>query len=44
MDSIQGNIGQIQGVTEAVAKTKGALQDTLFHDLEVSQYEYVVLA
>jgi hypothetical protein len=42
-DSIQGNMNQIQGITEAVLKSKAAVQATLFDHLEEGQYEGVIL-
>jgi len=43
MDSIHGNISQVQGITEAITKSKAAVQATLFNHLESDQYENVVL-
>jgi hypothetical protein len=39
VDSIQGNIGQVQGITEAMANSKATLHAALFGHLE--QYEEV---
>lgn len=43
MDSIQGNIKQVDGITESLARTKGAVQARLFDHLDTSQYEALVL-
>lgn len=43
VDSIQGNIRQVQGVTQAISKSKAAVQATLFGHLNSMQYEEVVL-
>ncbi|TVY49607.1 hypothetical protein LOCC1_G000375 [Lachnellula occidentalis] len=43
MDSMQGNLKQVEGVSEAIAKSKAAVQATLFDHLDTSQYEEVVL-
>ena len=43
MGSIQGNIGQVQGITEAMAKSKATVQATLFGHLDTVQYEEVIL-
>jgi hypothetical protein len=43
VDSIQGNIRQVQGVAQAISKSKAAVQATLFDQLDPSQYEEVVL-
>ena len=43
MGSIQGNIGQVQGITEAMAKSKATVQAALFGRLDAAQYEGVVL-
>jgi hypothetical protein len=38
MDSIQGNMKQVEGITQAMAKSGAAVQATLFNHLESSQY------
>jgi hypothetical protein len=43
VDSIQGNIRQLQGVSEAISKSKAAVQATLFDCLDNVQYDEVVL-
>ncbi|KAH8599133.1 centromere protein Q [Bisporella sp. PMI_857] len=43
VDSIQSNIGQVQGIAEAVTRSKAAVQATLFEHLERSEYEKVIL-
>ena len=43
MDSMQGNLKQVEGVSEAIAKSKAAVQATLFDHLDTSKYEEVVL-
>ena len=43
MDSIQGNLNQVKGITEAITKSRAAVQGTLFDHLESMQYEEVVL-
>lgn len=43
VDSIQGNIKQVQGISEAMVKSKAAVQASLFGHLERTQYEDVVL-
>jgi hypothetical protein len=41
--SIQGNLEQIEGIGEAMTKTKAAVQATLFNHLDREQYGDVVL-
>jgi hypothetical protein len=41
--SIQGNLEQIEGIDEAMTKTKAAVQATLFRHLDREQYDDVVL-
>ncbi|PQE10535.1 Kinetochore fta7 protein [Rutstroemia sp. NJR-2017a BVV2] len=41
--SIQGNLEQIEGIGEAMTKTKAAVQATLFRHLDREQYDNVVL-
>jgi ABC-type transporter Mla subunit MlaD len=43
MDSIQGNIKQVNGIADALAKTKAAVQARLFNHLQTTQYEVLVL-
>ena len=43
MDSMQGNLKQVEGNSEAIAKSKAAVQATLFDHLDTSKYEEVVL-
>ena len=43
MDSMQGNLKQVEGVSEAIAKSKAAVQATLFNHLDATKYEGVVL-
>jgi hypothetical protein len=43
VDSIQGNLKQVQGITQAMATSRAAVQATLFSHLESSQYEDIVL-
>jgi CENP-Q, a CENPA-CAD centromere complex subunit len=43
VDSIQGNLNQVKGITEAIAKSRAAVQAALFSHLESRQYEEVVL-
>jgi len=43
VDSIQRNLSQVEGVSEAIAKGKAAVQATLFDHLEPERYEGIVL-
>jgi hypothetical protein len=43
VDSIQGNIRQVEGVPQAISKSKAAIQATLFNHLDSVQYDEVVL-
>lgn len=43
MDSIEGNMKQVQGVTGRVATVKAAVQATLFNRLEIDVYQDIVL-
>lgn len=43
MDSIQGNVSQVKGITQALTKSKAAVQVTLFDHLESGLYGDVVL-
>jgi len=43
MESMQGNLKQVEGVNEVIAKSKAAVQATLFDHLDGSSYEEVVL-
>ncbi|RDW82235.1 hypothetical protein BP6252_03347 [Coleophoma cylindrospora] len=43
VSSMQGNMSQIQGIGEAIANGKAAVQSTLFEHLMHDQYEEVVL-
>ncbi|KAK4118735.1 hypothetical protein N657DRAFT_659473 [Parathielavia appendiculata] len=43
MDSMKSNLGQIEGVLPAIAKTRAALQGTLCEYLDPEQYEQVLL-
>lgn len=43
MDTIQGNIKQVQGISQAMANSKAAVQATLFDYLDNSQYDNVIL-
>lgn len=43
MDSMQGNLKQIEGINEAMSRSKAAVQATLFDHLDASKYEDVVL-
>lgn len=43
VDSIQGNLNQVQGITEAIGKSKAAVQASLFDHLDPIQYQNVVL-
>jgi len=43
MDTLLGNHSQVEGIFEALAKTKGAVQARLFDHLNTTQYEAVIL-
>lgn len=43
VDSIQTNIKQVQGISEAITTSRAAVQATLFNHLESVQYEDIVL-
>ena len=43
VDSIQGNLKQMQGISHAITKSKAAVQADLFGRLNTAQYEEVVL-
>jgi CENP-Q, a CENPA-CAD centromere complex subunit len=43
VDSIQGNLRQVEGVPQAISMSKAAVQATLFGHLDSAQYEEVVL-
>ncbi|KAH6622775.1 CENP-Q, a CENPA-CAD centromere complex subunit-domain-containing protein [Chaetomium tenue] len=43
MESMKSNLGQIEGVLPAIAKSRAALQGTLCEHLEPEQYEQVLL-
>jgi len=43
VDSIEGNLRQVEGITEAIAKSKAAVQSTLFGHLDKARYEEVAL-
>jgi len=43
VDSIEGNLKQVEDIAEAIAKSKAAVQATLFDHLDKTQYEEVVL-
>ncbi|CZR53198.1 uncharacterized protein PAC_03076 [Phialocephala subalpina] len=43
VDTIQGNIKQVGGISEAIVKSKAAVQATLFDHLGSSQYGEVIL-
>ncbi|KAL2265738.1 hypothetical protein VTJ83DRAFT_6838 [Remersonia thermophila] len=43
MESMQNNLGQIDGILPAIAKSRAALQGTLCEHLDPEQYEQVVL-
>lgn len=44
VDTIQGNIKQVGGISEAIVKSKAAVQATLFGHLSGSQYDEVMLS
>ncbi|KAG4026120.1 hypothetical protein MFRU_045g00650 [Monilinia fructicola] len=43
VDSIKGNLRQVEGITEAMAKSKASVQAALFNHLNLEQYNDVVL-
>lgn len=43
MESIQGNMAQIDGLVEAMSRTQAAVQSTLFGHMNSRLYEEVVL-
>lgn len=43
MDSIESNLAQVEGIWEAIAKSKAAVQATLFEQLKAAQYREVVM-
>ncbi|KAH8687538.1 CENP-Q, a CENPA-CAD centromere complex subunit-domain-containing protein [Tricladium varicosporioides] len=43
MDSLHGNVHQVQGIIESVTHTKAAIQMTLFNHLNEKQFEDVIL-
>jgi hypothetical protein len=43
LDTIQGNITKVEGISQAMTKSRGALQATLFDHLESDEYEKIVL-
>ncbi|TGO66273.1 hypothetical protein BOTNAR_0064g00100 [Botryotinia narcissicola] len=43
VDSIKGNLQQIEGITDAMAKSKASVQAALFTHLDLEQYNDVVL-
>ncbi len=43
MESMRSNLGQIEGVLPAIAKSRAALQATLCEHLEPEQYEQALL-
>ncbi|CZS99370.1 uncharacterized protein RAG0_07713 [Rhynchosporium agropyri] len=43
VDTIKGNIKQVQGVSQAIVKSRAAVQATLFEHLDSLQYDDVVL-
>ncbi|KAF7927230.1 hypothetical protein EAE99_005561 [Botrytis elliptica] len=43
VDSIKGNLQQIEGITDAMAKSKASVQAALFSHLDLDQYNDVVL-
>lgn len=43
VDSIEGNLQQVEGITEAMAKSKASVQAALFNHLNLEQYNDVVL-
>ncbi|TGO41060.1 hypothetical protein BHYA_0027g00370 [Botrytis hyacinthi] len=43
VDSIKGNLQQIEGITDAMAKSRASVQAALFSHLDLEQYNDVVL-
>ena len=43
LDSIQGNINQIEGLSSAIGKSRAALQEVLFKHLGTIRYAQLVL-
>ena len=43
MESMRSNLGQIEGVVPAIARSRAALQGTLCEFLDAEQYEQVLL-
>jgi len=43
MESMRSNLGQIEGVLPAIAKSRAALQATLCEHLDPEQYEQALL-
>ena len=43
VDSIEGNIKQVQGISQAMANSKAAVKATLFDHLDNSLYDDVML-
>ncbi|KAL2071472.1 hypothetical protein VTL71DRAFT_12707 [Oculimacula yallundae] len=43
VDSIRGNIKQVEGVSQAILKSRAAVQATLFEHLDIAHYDDVVL-
>jgi hypothetical protein len=43
MESIKGNLQQTDGIVPQLARSRAALQDVLFKQLNQEQYERVVL-
>lgn len=43
MDTVRSNLNQVDGIVEAVTKTKGIVQARLFDHLDMAEYELVVL-
>ncbi|TGO23159.1 hypothetical protein BPAE_0142g00210 [Botrytis paeoniae] len=43
VDSMKGNLQQIEGITDAMAKSKASVQAALFSHLDLDQYNDVVL-
>jgi hypothetical protein len=43
MDSMKGNLQQIDGVTQQLTKSKAALQEVLVKHLDIQQFEHTLL-
>jgi hypothetical protein len=43
LESIQGNISQVGVIIQAMTRSRAAIQDVLFENLETKQYEHVIL-